>query len=323
MMSVDLKNQLKHKTSNIASKIKKLESKFSRSEEPTTIGSIRSRCTSPSLVSSSTFSNESFKSHQSPKFLQLFQNQMNININKTNKLLHDESNDQLEVPTSPTKSNNLRKMTSSSSIGSSSSSTSSASSTNEPIEYQRNEQTKVDSAPCVLPSFLRNRPSCNTAMTPAMAVNTITSHLSKVNPSEFHQIKPNKVVESTVKVASKPASWNQSSSVTTTRSSYAGGLVKNNAAIFNRNSEPLVTQGFGFRKVKTSATTAREALIRWCRNRTVDYDNVNIENFSSSWSNGLAFCALLHHFMPDAFDYEALDARNARFNFELAFKTAE
>ena len=51
--------------------------------------------------------------------------------------------------------------------------------------------------------------------------------------------------------------------------------------------------------------------------------NVKIENFSSSWSDGLAFCALIHHFYPDAFDYSKLDAKNRRHNFELAFRVAE
>ena len=51
--------------------------------------------------------------------------------------------------------------------------------------------------------------------------------------------------------------------------------------------------------------------------------NVEIKNFSGSWANGLAFCALIHHFRPDSFDYSALDPKNRRHNFQLAFDTAE
>jgi len=36
----------------------------------------------------------------------------------------------------------------------------------------------------------------------------------------------------------------------------------------------------------------------------------------------LAFCALIHHFLPDAFDYHQLTAENRRYNFNLAFTTA-
>jgi len=51
--------------------------------------------------------------------------------------------------------------------------------------------------------------------------------------------------------------------------------------------------------------------------------NVNIQNFSSSWSNGMAFCALVHSFFPDAFDYDSLSPSNRRQNFEVAFSAAE
>lgn len=51
--------------------------------------------------------------------------------------------------------------------------------------------------------------------------------------------------------------------------------------------------------------------------------NVEITNFSSSWADGMAFCALIHHFYPDSFDYKELDPKNRRQNFEIAFKTAE
>ena len=55
---------------------------------------------------------------------------------------------------------------------------------------------------------------------------------------------------------------------------------------------------------------------------TQDYD-ISIDNFSSSWANGVAFCALIHHFMPQEFQFEAIEASERRKNFELAFKTAE
>lgn len=51
--------------------------------------------------------------------------------------------------------------------------------------------------------------------------------------------------------------------------------------------------------------------------------HVDIQNFSSSWSNGMAFCALVHNFFPEAFDYSALSPSNRRQNFEVAFSNAE
>lgn len=48
-----------------------------------------------------------------------------------------------------------------------------------------------------------------------------------------------------------------------------------------------------------------------------------MENFSSAWADGLAFCALLHHFFPKDIDYAKLTSQSRRENFDLAFKLAE
>ncbi|XP_068633034.1 microtubule-associated protein futsch-like isoform X2 [Battus philenor] len=75
--------------------------------------------------------------------------------------------------------------------------------------------------------------------------------------------------------------------------------------------------------LQASALTIKERLLHWCRDKTRDYENVKLENFSTSWADGLAFCALLHHFVPDAFDYRDLSPDTRRRNFTLAFKIAE
>merc|ERR1711973_238580 len=66
-----------------------------------------------------------------------------------------------------------------------------------------------------------------------------------------------------------------------------------------------------------------EAILIWCQCRTREYDNVKIENFTTSWADGLAFCALIHHFFPQSFDYAKLSASNRKANYELAFQTGE
>lgn len=37
----------------------------------------------------------------------------------------------------------------------------------------------------------------------------------------------------------------------------------------------------------------------------------------------MAFCALIHSFFPEAFDYTSLDPSERKKNFELAFTMAE
>ncbi|XP_016972849.1 mucin-5AC isoform X13 [Drosophila rhopaloa] len=71
------------------------------------------------------------------------------------------------------------------------------------------------------------------------------------------------------------------------------------------------------------AATVKDQLLQWCQHKTQEYENVQISNFSSSWSDGLAFCALIHHFLPDAFDYNTLTKQTRRHNFELAFSVAD
>lgn len=65
-----------------------------------------------------------------------------------------------------------------------------------------------------------------------------------------------------------------------------------------------------------------EAILIWCQCRVRDY-NVKIENFTSSWANGMAFCALIHYFFPQAFDFSKIEATNRRQNYDIAFKTGE
>lgn len=101
-------------------------------------------------------------------------------------------------------------------------------------------------------------------------------------------------------------------------------------ALFERmNSEPVKpkdskpklkrSQSFGV----SSASGIKQVLLEWCRSKTIGYQNIDIQNFSSSWSDGMAFCALVHSFFPLDFDYNTLDPTNRKHNLQLAFTTAE
>ncbi|XP_050976654.1 calponin homology domain-containing protein DDB_G0272472 isoform X3 [Labeo rohita] len=62
-----------------------------------------------------------------------------------------------------------------------------------------------------------------------------------------------------------------------------------------------------------------QSLLEWCQEITKKYKGVKITNFSTSWRNGLAFCAILHHFHPEIIDFGALEPHNIKQNNKAAF----
>ncbi|KAM4537549.1 EH domain-binding protein 1 isoform 8-T8 [Odontesthes bonariensis] len=65
--------------------------------------------------------------------------------------------------------------------------------------------------------------------------------------------------------------------------------------------------------------TSCQSLLQWCQDITQEYKGVKIINFSTSWRNGLAFCAILHHFHPEKINYEMLDPFDIKHNNKTAF----
>ncbi|CAH8588123.1 unnamed protein product [Dicrocoelium dendriticum] len=74
----------------------------------------------------------------------------------------------------------------------------------------------------------------------------------------------------------------------------------------------------------TQVRRAKDALLRWCQIKTASYPEVQIINFTSSWRNGLAFCALLHRHYSHLLDYQLmLSFENEPWKrLEIAFQQA-
>ncbi|KAH9442593.1 hypothetical protein Pst134EA_031814 [Puccinia striiformis f. sp. tritici] len=79
---------------------------------------------------------------------------------------------------------------------------------------------------------------------------------------------------------------------------------------------------FTIADISEEGVNAKEGLLLWCQRKTRGYESVRVTDFSGSWQDGLALCALIHHHRPDLIDWDSLPKADRHTCTQMAFDIA-
>nr|XP_018916882.1 PREDICTED: EH domain-binding protein 1 isoform X2 [Bemisia tabaci] len=170
---------------------------------------------------------------------------------------------------------------------------------------------------------LTNSLSSSDCATSPMSVTSITSNKDE-NPliGDGHHFP--EVEDKETKTAEGAESRFSKNSCNSTE--HSGELFKSNENDGQQNVR-LNLQPLNLKKSNNSKqeeSTPGQDLLEWCKEVTQSYPGVKVTNLTTSWRNGLAFCAIIHHFRPDLIeDIDRLSSQDFRSNCKKAFEAGE
>jgi len=75
--------------------------------------------------------------------------------------------------------------------------------------------------------------------------------------------------------------------------------------------------------IEKSPLPSEDELLRWCNENIANFNLIDIKNFTTSWSNGLAFAALIANWRPDVLDWKSISPNEHIQTIMVAFAGIE
>jgi len=80
---------------------------------------------------------------------------------------------------------------------------------------------------------------------------------------------------------------------------------------------------FAISGLSEEGVSAKQGLLLWCQKKTQGYKGVNVQDFSESFKDGLAFDALIHKHRPDLLNFDEMESKDPAERLDAAFDAAE
>ncbi|KAL4238368.1 EH domain-binding protein [Mactra antiquata] len=106
-------------------------------------------------------------------------------------------------------------------------------------------------------------------------------------------------------------------SLTNTPKSDIGNKSEQNGNITTPSSDSSMTE-----TMSPNAPSSTLDLLGWCKEITKGYKGVKVTNLTTSFRNGMAFCAIIHHFKPELIQFNKLAPHDIKGNNRIAFDAA-
>ncbi|KAK4877333.1 hypothetical protein RN001_009839 [Aquatica leii] len=97
----------------------------------------------------------------------------------------------------------------------------------------------------------------------------------------------------------------------------------NSVELTSRTAQPVAFNETYRKRRRRDLHLDSNTLISWIKEQIKDYDDLVVQDLTTSFRDGRVLCAILHHYRPDLLDYSAIKADDVAKNNQLAFDLLE